>query len=222
MFQDVEVESEVATKQPPGDYRSKGDSPVRVLWDQLRLGNHIWVFKLLGIKPNQILSFRLMPSSFRQFVIWLLFDPSRSMRIIKPQPLFDGRFRESHRFSVPHDARPIGWPNSATACGNWPWTDLGACGPRQVLPICRYFCYISMYCVFGNVATNSFFFFFGGGMYTLKGSLPPNFSKVPWFLVTWNLQSCLIGTIDRLGCGKTQLSTTNGAVIDAEGLMGSW
>ena len=35
---------------------------------------------------------------------------------------------------------------------------------------------ISMYGVFGKVATNSFFFFWGGGD-TLKGSLPPNFSK---------------------------------------------
>lgn len=42
-------------------------------------------------------------------------------------------------------------------------------------PICGYFCYISMYCVFGNVATNSFFFFFGGGDVYIKGKLTPKF-----------------------------------------------
>lgn len=221
MFQDVEVESEVATKQPPGDYRSKGDSPVRVLWDQLRLGNHIWVFKLLGIKPNQTISFRLMPSSFRQFVIWLLFDPLRSMRFIKPQPLWWQVSRVSSIFCSTR--RTAKWV-AKLGYGVW---ELTLDRPWSMWPEASFAQFVAIFViypciVFSGMLQQTLFFFLGGGMYTLKGSLPPNFSKVPWFLVTWNLQSCLIGTIDRLGCGKTQLSTTNGAVIDAEGLMGSW
>lgn len=163
MFQDVEVESEVATKQPPGDYRSKWESPVRVLWDQLRLGNQIWVFKLLRIKPNQILSFRLMPSSFRQFVIWLLFWSITKHAIHKAATAVMAGFESLIDFLFHTTHGQMGGQTRLRRVGTDPGQTLEHVARGKFCPICGYFCYISMYCVFGNVATNSFFFFFGGG-----------------------------------------------------------